>query len=1235
MRRLILFALLLALANVSTASAADFNVACGDVAGLKTAINTANTNGEPDTINLGANCSYALSVPDNTPSYGPTGLPVITSEIILFGHGSTISHAGVAYRLLAVENGSLSVFNTTFTNGFSPQKGGAIHVSCGGSASVYDSTFSGNAALRGGAISVGGDGCAGNLPFLDVERSTFKSLNSADLDGGALWAIEGTMVIHTVTFNGNRAEGADPGTGFGGAVYGGPGTSVSVSNSTVAGNLSDTLNGGGSGAVHNAAVSNTVFSGNTDGNCSDVVDQDQNLSFPATDTSCPAGFSSGNPNLGVLRDNGGPTQTMLPGTGSAAIDVVPEGANCPSQEQRGVTRPVGSACDVGAVEVEPGVRRAACVVSSLINAINDANAAANADTIILPSNCTYTLTAADNSGADGSNGLPVVVTPISIQGNGATITRSSGAGFRFFQVSSVGDLSLDALTLSNGSNTGSGDGGGAIFALGPLSVTRSTFTGNSTDQRGGAIGVVGAQVVGVRTSTFSGNTAFVGGAVDLNGSGPTATLENLTLTGNSGTNIAGGISAVTGSATVTNSTLVGNEGGNLLSANDALTARNTVLTAPTTGTNCTSVADGGHNISFPASDTSCPAGFSSADPKFILVLADNGGPTKTISPGLDSPLLDAVPATGANCPSGDQRGLSRAQGSACDIGSVEIERAAPGCSPAALRAAMTAANAEPDFDVIDLPAGCVYTFTDAGPVAEVATPLVVRPLLISGHGATLRRDAAAPDMTLVFLEAGTLALEDLTFTGARSQFGPGAVGSGCTGSPLVIRRSTFFENTGGNGGAVAVCGPLTISDSLFRDNTAAQAGGAVQHNGDGAITVTNSTFTRNTASSGPGGAFATIATPQAVLTIRNSTIVQNTAATVGGGIREGASAPVTLENTIVASNSPDNCAGTITDGGRNVAFPASDTTCGASGFISGDPKLQPLGDYGGPTQSMRPLAGSSAVDVIATTGEDCPAADQRGKPRAAGPKCDVGAVESEQAPPACSDVSSSGAFGAVQALALTCSDPNGYPLTLSASGGPGNGSLGTIDQSAKSVSYTPTSGFSGADAFTFKAANGWGEATATARLTVGAAPVVIPPPKIAPGARGLAVGRRCILPLGRRGIRTLGVSFLLDQAATVTYSLERRTNSPGRRRCPAASGPQRQGGGQFRRLARYTRALASAARASASLRLLGTRVLIRRGLGTRLADVKLAPGTYRLTVTATNANGTSATLSRDFIILKA
>jgi hypothetical protein len=56
--------------------------------------------------------------------------------------------------------------------------------------------------------------------------------------------------------------------------------------------------------------------------------------------------------IGPLADNGGPTLTHALLDGSPAIDAADDAA-CPATDQRGVPRPQGAACDIGAYEYVP------------------------------------------------------------------------------------------------------------------------------------------------------------------------------------------------------------------------------------------------------------------------------------------------------------------------------------------------------------------------------------------------------------------------------------------------------------------------------------------------------------------------------------------------------------------------------------------------------------------------------------------------------------------------------------------------------------------------------------------------------------------------------------------------------------------------------------------------------------------------------------------------------------------
>jgi hypothetical protein len=177
-----------------------------------------------------------------------------------------------------------------------------------------------------------------------------------------------------------------------------------------------------------------------------------------------------------------------------------------------------------------------------------------------------------------------------------------------------------------------------------------------------------------------------------------------------------------------------------------------------------------------------------------------------------------------------------------------------------------------------------------------------------------------------------------------------------------------------------------VTNSTFSDNSATNDGGGISN--DGTLTVTNSTFSGNSASSG-GGASSYDNT----LTVINSTFSGNSGAS-GGGIYNSSSSMLNYFNTIIAnSTSGGDCvnSGAI---GTNTTNLVEDGSCSAA--LSGDPHLDVLADNGGPTQTMKLLAGSPAID--AGDNATCAAApvnnlDQRGITRPQDSHCDIGAFE--------------------------------------------------------------------------------------------------------------------------------------------------------------------------------------------------------------------------------------------------
>jgi hypothetical protein len=115
------------------------------------------------------------------------------------------------------------------------------------------------------------------------------------------------------------------------------------------------------GVLH---VANSILASNASGNCSSVSgtieDGGYNLD---SGTSCRFwapnhSLSNTDPMLIPLANNGGSARTMALWFGSPAIDAGGTSANgCPATDQRGVSRPQGTACDIGAYELVPGTRQ--------------------------------------------------------------------------------------------------------------------------------------------------------------------------------------------------------------------------------------------------------------------------------------------------------------------------------------------------------------------------------------------------------------------------------------------------------------------------------------------------------------------------------------------------------------------------------------------------------------------------------------------------------------------------------------------------------------------------------------------------------------------------------------------------------------------------------------------------------------------------------------------------------------
>lgn len=198
-----------------------------------------------------------------------------------------------------------------------------------------------------------GDGDAGGLYLqgldMNLEASTI-SRNRAWYNGG-IWISKSRVQMTNVTIAENLATGSN-----GGGLWLSYKPNGTLRNCTIANNHADGQYAGdynaGAGAVfggHTGLVlKNTLVSGNTGAwgpSCdSELGDGGGNLQWTSA-SPCTSGITFADPLLGLLGNNGGTTETMLPAAGSPARGA---GSGCSATDQRG--QPRAEICTSGAVE---------------------------------------------------------------------------------------------------------------------------------------------------------------------------------------------------------------------------------------------------------------------------------------------------------------------------------------------------------------------------------------------------------------------------------------------------------------------------------------------------------------------------------------------------------------------------------------------------------------------------------------------------------------------------------------------------------------------------------------------------------------------------------------------------------------------------------------------------------------------------------------------------------------------
>ncbi len=590
-----------------------------------------------------------------------------------------------------------------------------------------------------------------------------------------------------------------------------------------------------------------------------------------------------------------------------------------------------------------------------------------------------------------------------------------------------GDSGSAKLTLRNCTLDGNsgGDQGGAIYNNGhsgsaSLTLLNCTLSNGGGSTEGGAIynnGDPGSPTVLLQNCTLSGNNGIVGGAIA--NAGGTVTVTSSTLSGNTAVT-AGGIYN-NGSLTLGNTILkTGASGENLVNGG----------TITSKGYNLSNDAAGGDGSTGPGGLLNHTGDIRNTEP-LLGPLANNGGLTPTCRLLAGSPALDQ--GKDINFTFKDQRGLRRpidlatanaSGGEGSDIGAYELQgdtvqggpsflvntlddhddggSAACTTGDCTLREAIRAAGVPKS----------VISFSVTGTITVALGEFAIgKPLTIKGPGATLLTVSGNNASRVFHVTAGPVGISGLTMANGKgaTAHGGGVFNaatltlSNCTltanqatiasaggvynasGGTLTMSNCTLSGNNADNGGgAIGNAGTLTMGNSTLAGNSAGDLGGGLYNFSGGTVAVSNCTLSGNSAQDG-GGLYN-----EGSLAANSSTCAGN-AATAGGGLYNANGVAATVSNsliagnvTAVAANGPDVFGG-FTSNGYNLVGKGD----GSSGLVNGanhdqvgtagsplDPKLGPLQDNDGPTQTRALLSGSPALDAGSGSGTD-----QRGRLR--------------------------------------------------------------------------------------------------------------------------------------------------------------------------------------------------------------------------------------------------------------
>ncbi len=292
----------------------------------------------------------------------------------------------------------------------------------------------------------------------------------------------------------------------------------------------------------------------------------------------------------------------------------------------------------------------------------------------------------NNSTISGSSGAGISTYEGPLTVNDSIVTGNSGGGIYASGGAGEYDVNITNSTISN--NTGNG-GFSGFYAN--INISNSIITNNSGAYDGGGVYVNRFVTLNINNSTISGNVANDRGGGVFSSDSYGTEINNSTISNNQA-NAGGGVFNYIGELILNDSTVTGNTaniGGGAYGYYDPVTFNRSIVSGNSAPNSrevymqyAYSPADNynlfGYNgdagvsgFTLGATDIVPAAGVQVSD---ILdtTLQNNGGDTDTHALVSGSPAIDAVPA-GVCTTATDQRGVSRPQGTDCDIGAFELE----------------------------------------------------------------------------------------------------------------------------------------------------------------------------------------------------------------------------------------------------------------------------------------------------------------------------------------------------------------------------------------------------------------------------------------------------------------------------------------------------------------------------------------------------------------------------------